>query len=340
MRTPIDRDLESFMSEQDRQWFLSQCDGQDFSVFVTIEYDAHLDGRHELPRFGCCGDEVRTIKNRWREVPYVGVTMEGPPPQTCDPCCDPIKPSQPDSTCEIENRIWLAELKFKGAPRPIHEATDNTIRRPITAYQPTRIQNVNWLHSGVYEENLAECLLQDGLTMTFTAPLDERSIKNHDVRFEDIDERGEILTNDIVEVWLCDEHRVGHASMQVLQSQIEIISHTQIKIRVKPTRLTPPQRVLITLRSDFVLDTCCRPIDGNHHGGFVPFGGWKHGEQTHPDQYRRAIAEHKERFRLPESCQGWRQHHPLTSGNGTPGGDFHSWFYVVAGGCMSKYDAT
>ncbi len=241
------------------------------------------------------------------------LTFEQPPEQTCDPCCNPVKSPQADTDSKIECRIWLAELTFKAAPNPVLCAVDNTIRRPVTTYQPTRIKSVNWVHTGVYEENLAECLLQDGLIMTFTAPIDPLSIKNHDMRIYDRDDESEILTNDIVEVWLCDEHRVGHASMQVLQSQIEVISDTQIKIRVKPTRLTPPQRVLFHFRADFVLDKCCRPIDGNHFGGLVPFGGWEHGSQTHPQQFHRLMAEHKSRFRLPTSCDSWRSYHRPTS---------------------------
>jgi hypothetical protein len=236
--------------------------------------------------------------------------------------------------------VWLAKLSFKGAPHPILERVDNTIRRPISTYLPTRIAAVNWLHTGIYEEALAECLLQDGLTISFTAPLDEQSIKNHEVHFsDDPDDEREITTNDLVEVWLCDEHRVGHASPQILQSQIDIISPTQIKIKVKPTRLTPPQRVLITFRADFVLDTCCRPVDGNHLGGCVPYGGWDHGERTRETHYHRTVTEYKQRFRLPDSCQTWHEHRPPTSGNGTPGGDFQSWFYVVVDECLRRYDA-
>jgi hypothetical protein len=73
-------------------------------------------------------------------------------------------------------------------------------------------------------------------------------------------------------------------------------------------------RVLIVVRTGFILDECCRPVDGNHIGGRVPI-----------------LPECKEydRSQTPSACA----HPPLsfgpwTSGNGTPGGTFESWFYI------------
>jgi len=86
----------------------------------------------------------------------------------------------------------------------------------------------------------------------------------------------------------------------------------------KADRIDPGDRVLIQLRSAFVLDRCCRAVDGEHIGGFVPqlpdyIGQWPIlNHPIHPP------------CRRPEP-------HPFahwTSGNGTPGGTFESWFYV------------
>ena len=72
--------------------------------------------------------------------------------------------------------------------------------------------------------------------------------------------------------------------------------------------------MLVIVRTCFILDECCRPVDGNHIGGRVPI-----------------LPEYKEydRSQTPGACA----HPPLsfgpwTSGNGTPGGTFESWFYI------------
>jgi hypothetical protein len=73
-------------------------------------------------------------------------------------------------------------------------------------------------------------------------------------------------------------------------------------------------RVLIIVRTCFILDECCRPVDGNHIGGRVPILS----EYT---QYNRS--------QTPDACaRPPLTFGPWTSGNGTPGGTFESWFYI------------
>jgi hypothetical protein len=67
-------------------------------------------------------------------------------------------------------------------------------------------------------------------------------------------------------------------------------------------------RVMITIRGDFILDECCRAVDANHIGGHVP---------TLDD----CPAEPAHRRRGPH-CP------PRPSGNGTEGGEFVSWIFV------------
>ena len=81
--------------------------------------------------------------------------------------------------------------------------------------------------------------------------------------------------------------------------------------------LEPGDRVLVMLRADFILDECCRPVDGENTGGRVPL-----------------LPEYAERFGLyplrhpHECCVPPKGYGAWTSGNGTPGGTFESWFYI------------
>jgi hypothetical protein len=86
----------------------------------------------------------------------------------------------------------------------------------------------------------------------------------------------------------------------------------------KADRIDPGDRVLIHLRSAFVLDRCCRAIDGENIGGLVPqlpdcIDTWP--ILNHPIHPPCRPPE-------PHPFGHWR------TGNGNPAGNFESWFYV------------
>jgi len=76
--------------------------------------------------------------------------------------------------------------------------------------------------------------------------------------------------------------------------------------------------VFIVVRTDFILDRCCRPVDGNHTGGRVPL--------------LPAFHENKPEAGMPKYATTCidppRRYGSWTSGNGSPGGAFESWFYI------------
>ena len=84
----------------------------------------------------------------------------------------------------------------------------------------------------------------------------------------------------------------------------------------------PGDRVLIVVRCAFILDECCRPVDGLNVGGRVPYVDDE--GRPHPDE--RPPAERGDSCQIPPWGYG-----PWTSGNGTGGGTFESWFYVEEG---------
>ncbi len=67
-------------------------------------------------------------------------------------------------------------------------------------------------------------------------------------------------------------------------------------------------RLVVTLRGDFVLDECCRALDGNHVGGGVPVTDAAYEPIEPPPD---------------TGCP------PRPSGNGAEGGDFVSWILVT-----------
>jgi hypothetical protein len=73
-------------------------------------------------------------------------------------------------------------------------------------------------------------------------------------------------------------------------------------------------RVIITVRTPFILDRCCRPVDGAHVGGRVPLL---------PEATQTQKAAPPDFCQTPPSGIG-----PWTSGTGTGAGNFESWFCV------------
>jgi hypothetical protein len=77
--------------------------------------------------------------------------------------------------------------------------------------------------------------------------------------------------------------------------------------------------LFIVVRCGFILDECCRPVDGLNVGGRVP----QIGNDFMPCDQEKPKPEN------PAPCENppWG-YAPWTSGNGTGGGTFESWIYL------------
>jgi hypothetical protein len=95
----------------------------------------------------------------------------------------------------------------------------------------------------------------------------------------------------------------------------EFTDHFRYRQTTRET-LQDGDRVLITVRAAFILDHCCRPVDGTNVGGRVPFVG----------QESTSDVETAGGCVLPPSGIG-----PWTSGTGAGGDVFESWFFVTEG---------
>jgi len=83
-------------------------------------------------------------------------------------------------------------------------------------------------------------------------------------------------------------------------------------------RLDPGDRVMLQLRSAFVLDHCCRAVDGEHIGGLVP------QLPGHASKWPSLTPPVVAPCKRPEP----RPLAPWMSGDGIPAGSFESWFYI------------
>jgi hypothetical protein len=184
------------------------------------------------------------------------------------------------------------------------------VRRLVGVYSSTTITGINWTHGAHYSDEDAAALLGNydeskGLTVRFSRPVLTST-----------------LVPGVVDIWVVQggEGRSGDIyNVPGVFEGIDANARTTTEFRYRATPdedLDPDDRVLITVRCAFILDECCRPVDGMHIGGRVPF-------------LERAEFERFKRDARRDDCRERKPHYgPWTSGPGAPGASFESWFYI------------
>jgi hypothetical protein len=245
----------------------------------------------------CGGLLPDCVPSRVRDDFCIKVSWDPPPhDESCSacrrPCCEPC----------------LA-LAWVGWSPEYGLVIDNDLRRTITPYVTTKVVGVSWAHDGTYSPEDVDRMMRHGLEIKFSDEVHTTTLR-----------RG------VIDVWVIQGGGGRKGDIYSVPVDIEPSNKTgefsrSVKVRVTPhkaDRIDPGDRILIQLRSAFVLDRCCRAIDGENIGGFVP--------------------------QLPEFVDQWPLlNHPIhppcrrpephpfahwSSGNGTPAGNFESWFYV------------
>lgn len=282
----------------------------EFTVFATICFSEIFIEPLNVDCSSTCHASNTQTYARKQDCPKVSLTLTKPPSvaeETCDPCCSPT-----DACC-----LWLAELKIRWVGNQfeiVAESIDNSIRRPVSLYRPTTITGINWVHGARYSEEEAEPLLKEGLLVKFSRPV----LK-------------ETLRDGIVDVWVTNDWSgPGNGQFRSLACRVtrpvNKAATDQLEIHIDCKGLQGDERVLITLRTDFLLDECGRAIDGNHIGGLVPL---LPGSAASEEVIKQKIDPEKI---MPPPHWG-----PWQSGNGTPGGSFVSWFFVEASNTNVQY---
>ncbi|HWO25309.1 MAG TPA: hypothetical protein VNO30_41500 [Kofleriaceae bacterium] len=248
----------------------------------------------------CRGVLPDCVPSRLRDDYYVRVSLDQPAHDlactSCErPCGDPALP--------------LAAVRWEKNGLQI----EADLRRPLAPFVPTRIVGVSWAHGGSYAPTDVDAMLREGLVIRFSdevyastlgrAVIEAWIIEGGDGR------RGDIYNADITIA--PEEHATDPTLCRAVRAHVRA---------QRNDRLDPGDRVLIQLRSGFVLDRCCRPVDGEHVGGLVPVikeyeGKWA---VRNPDELPKAPCHHHE----PRARTPW------VSGNGSSGGNFESWFFV------------
>jgi hypothetical protein len=223
------------------------------------------------------------------------------PDPRCSNCCEP---------CETEC-VVLAHIRWP-VNHPIRMTDiDWRPRREIGVYEPTKIDGISWVHGAHYHPSGAKTVLgtkredhshTDGIEVHFSKPV-----------------YAETLQASVVDLWRIQ----GGGGIAGIISQIQgrYVGKPEkgliqgFKFRdVSGETLNQGDRVLIQVRGNFILDACCKPIDGEHVGGLVPqLAAYQNATQTISEPPRPPCADRPQ---------------PWTSGNGRPGATFESWFFI------------
>jgi len=293
---PYDFDPWHLLSDDDRK---RVPDGQGTDLYLSICYcEQPVDPvRPVMPN--ACGATPECNHGKLRDAFKLRLTVDAPPRDTCcDSCC---------SCCE-EPCLLLAVLRGyrKGSAAT---AIDNSVRRLVetSAYPATTITGISWTHGATYSWSDAGEIIglpegTAGIQINFSRPVLTST-----------------LTDGVVDLWVIEGGSTKHAGVYYLEGEFEAFGAAEtvesFRFRyIGDENLDHGDRVMVTIRCAFILDECCRPVDGTHVGGRVPliaeFNKFDHST-PHP--------------RCDIKPPGYG---PWTSGAGTPGSSFESWFYI------------
>jgi hypothetical protein len=266
-----------------------------------------------------CGPARECAYGWTRESVRFLVTLEAPEEDLrCEACCagccadhsTPCGSGDSDGCC----CLLLAQIDgFTLGSTTASMTIDQSGRRPLTTYVTTRVKGVSWEHAALYSREDAETILgndladKSGFVVEFTRPV-----------------LAETITDGVIDIWAIEGPKGAAGDVKHIEGTLVDKPKSGPITRVKYRRTAddspdPGDRVLIQVRSSFILDACCRAVDGENLGGRVPllkeFGErtkWNKAERPNP------VCT----YPPPGVPVPWK------SGNGSEGGDFISWFFV------------
>ena len=262
------------------------------TVYLTLCFhEVPIDpSRPMLP--GRCEPAPACEHARVLETYSICATLERPDAgPDCEPCC---------GACGDEC-LELAAIRDFDPTKPLTQAQiDLTGRRQLALRELTEIVGVNWVHGATYTREDANALLDEGLELWFSRGVEVATLLPGVIDLTGI-ESGSGRSADSYNI-------EGEFVELPLEPYVDRVRYR----RTTEETLQYGDRVLITVRGDFILDECCRALDADHLGGAVPQVG-------------------ESKF-MPVGKVPERRCPPRPSGDGVEGGEFLSWIYVEGRG--------
>jgi hypothetical protein len=252
------------------------------------------------------GCQDARVTEGWR----LSASWQRPPKdERCEFCCT-------DCT---EACLLLARIRIDPG-RPVGpEDIDHSVRRRFGLYEPTVITGIGWRHAFTYSLDAADLLLgtndpKAGLEIRFSRPV-----------------RADTLERGVVDLWRIEGGKGGRGEFRSLEPQLIVPASADGMVdrftinNSSRERVQLGDRIFVIVRGAFILDACCRAVEGAHLGGRVPrLPGDGEAAQKIVAEETARLAEKPDK--TPPACA----HPPCgpvpwTSG---AGGNFESWFYI------------
>jgi len=244
---------------------------------------------------------------RISETFRICASTERPDPgPACEPCCGSC-----GHAC-----IVLATIEEYNPDEPVVASQLRfDLRRAVARHDLARIAGVNWVHGATYTREAATRLLAgSGLKIRFSRPVQVASLRPHVIELTTI-EGGGGRSGAVYALGGAFDDPPAPRSVQAAGGELAELPDQRVRDLVvyrstSDETLQFGDRVLITIRGDFILDECCRAVDGAHVGGAVA---------------KLALDDDTP---SPSSVPVGPPCPPRASGSGTEGGDFVSWILV------------
>jgi hypothetical protein len=326
--------LWSLLTVADRQSAVVINGGWRPPLYVSLSFDeADKENCRTLTSDGC-SPMTRYQISRVRECFDVVVRLRPPTSSDCDECC---------AGC-VDPAVLIAVIRQHADYCNLTGIeVDETVRRMLTRHHLTTIDGISWTHGAVYDIGAANAMLRTGIAVRFSRPVLVESLRDP-------------LIVEVVVHAGGGGHRDAYLprTVQVGPGVEDSGMTRELWIHdLGDDNLSTGDQVRIRIHCSFILDQCCRAVDGDHLGGRVPMyapdyapTGWvPHGTMATvlPSTVTPIDADHFDwispcPYEEPDPPEPPPQHTPCmtsprrrgpwTSGNGTEGGTFESWITI------------
>ncbi|MEU4689796.1 hypothetical protein [Actinoplanes sp. NPDC023714] len=264
-------------------------------LYVSIEHVARPVHPSTPAEYGC--DPLTEPQyGRIRDEVRLRVDATAPQEAACD-TCEMCLAGCPD------RRILLAVLTWDPGTATASVRVDG--RRPLARHRLATVTGLGWVHGGTYGRRAAERMLERGVGVRFSRPVHAGSLRPGVVDLV-VYEGGRGRR---------DNWYVKDVTLETRPAGEQLCDEVWIRLQ-EAEGFNTGDRILLVIRSAFVLDECCRALSGMHLGGGVPLRAALTAVDGHPDPQPLICAN------PPDRAGDWQ------SGNGAEGGTFESWIWV------------
>jgi hypothetical protein len=305
VRKPLRRRLRTLVPPRRPRSPISDCDDPSEleTLYIALSFATHKHRAVRPMAQDPCAPPGGKEWARTIECTEIVVSTEAPV-ETCDQCCD---------AC-FDAAVVIARLDR--CDETTGYLVDMSVRRMLARHTLTTITGSSWQHGASYAPDDADRLLQDGLVVRFSRGVRVASIADGVVDLIVYEGGGGRRDN-----W--NYRTLELAPMAPPNDEDAVTSELWFRYTGND-RLSIGDRIGIVIRCDFLLDECCLAVDGNHIGGAIP---WFEPTDAPDDWAEPRVVEPILPGRMP-ACAPPDRPAIWTSGNGTQGGIFESWFFV------------